>query len=124
MNSNRLARLTDLPLNYREDQRANLNPQLRQLNLRLGLRSALDFLLNPPAALLVGGAVGLLYKRRYGLASLLVVGLTLQRLLAQTGGSAKDREREARARRGMEFERRTLKAQRGDYGKLDLIAFK
>ncbi|MBJ6801314.1 hypothetical protein [Geomonas propionica] len=122
MNSDNLARLADLPLNYRRDQRSNLDPQVRQLNLKLGLQSALDLFSDPRAALLVGGALGLIYKRRYGLASLLVGGLVLRRVLSRTG--AGERDDVARQRREKEFERRALKAQRGDYGHLEVIAFK
>ncbi|MBJ6751815.1 hypothetical protein [Geomonas anaerohicana] len=122
MNSDNLAQLADLPLNYRENQRGNLDPQVRQLNLKLGLQSALELLRDPRAALLVGGALGLIYKRRYALASLLVGGLVLQRALANAAG--REPAEVARQRREREFERRALKAQRGDYGHLEVIAFK
>ncbi|GFO65813.1 hypothetical protein M1B72_01265 [Geomonas paludis] len=122
MNSDNLAQLADLPLNYREDQRGNLDPQVRQLNLKLGLQSALDLLADPRAALLVGGALGLIYRRRYALASLLVGGLVLQRALSRAGSG--EPAEVARQRREREFERRALKAQRGDYGHLEVIAFK
>ena len=121
MKDDRLATLTDHPLNYRQDQRGNLNPQLRQLNLKLGAQTAVDFLLNPPAALLVGGTLGLLLKRKFALAALFVGGFVLQQRMARLGATEAKRKREARE---IEFERRTLKAQRGDYGKLDVIAFK
>lgn len=124
MNSDNLARLADLPLNFRQDQRANLNPQLRQLNLKLGLQSALKMLLDPPAALLLVGAAGLLYKRRYGFASLLLGGLVLQQTRSRFAAQADVQESEARKRREIEFERRALKAQRGDYGQLEVIAFR
>ncbi|WP_224983797.1 hypothetical protein [Geomonas agri] len=122
MNSDKLARLADLPLNYREDQRGNLNPQVRELTLKLGLQSVLEFLGDPRTALLVGGAFGLLYKRKYALASLVVGGLVLQRALSR--GATGDGGEVARQRREKEFERRALKAQRGDYGHLEVIAFK
>ncbi|QWV93133.1 hypothetical protein KP004_18505 [Geomonas oryzisoli] len=120
MNRDNLARLADLPLNFREDQRGNLDPQVRELNLKLGLQSALELLRDPKAALLMGGALALLYKRKYALASLLVGGMVLQRALSHAGEEGEA----ARKRRETEFERRALKAQRGDYGKLEVIAFK
>ncbi|MBU5611610.1 hypothetical protein [Geomonas azotofigens] len=124
MNGDKLARLADLPLNYREDQRGNLDPQVRQLNLKLGLQSALDLLGDPSAALLIGGALGLLYKRKYLFASLLVGGVALRRALSRSGAGTGDQGEAARRRREIEFERRALKAQRGDYGQLEVIAFK
>jgi hypothetical protein len=124
MNSDNLARLADLPLNFRQDQRANLDPQLRQLNLKLGLQSAVKMLLDPPASLLLMGAAGLLYKRRYGLAGLLLGGLVLQQARKRAAVPADVRESEARKRKEIEFERRALKAQRGDYGPLEVIAFR
>ncbi|QXE90235.1 hypothetical protein KP001_17725 [Geomonas subterranea] len=122
MNSDKLAGLEDLPLNYREDQRGNLDPQVRELNLKLGLQSALEFLLAPPAALLIGGALGLIYKRRYALASLVVGGMVLRQTLSR--GTAAEEEEVTCKRKEIEFERRALKAQRGDYGRLEVIAFK
>lgn len=124
MNSDNLARLADLPLNFRQDQRANLDPQLRQLNLKLGLQAAVNMLLAPPASLLLVGAAGLLYKRRYGLAGLLLGGAVLQQALSGLAVPAGVRESEARRRREREFERRALKAQRGVYGQLEVIAFR
>ncbi|QXE86327.1 hypothetical protein KP003_18525 [Geomonas nitrogeniifigens] len=124
MNSDNLERLADLPLNYREDQRGNLDPQVRELNLKLGLQSALDLLRDPRAALLAGGALALFYKRKYALASLLVGGMVLQRALSRAGAAGGGEREAARKRREIEFERRALKAQRGDYGKLEVIAFK
>lgn len=124
MKRDNLAQLADHPLNYEADQAANLAPQLRQLNLKLGLQSALELVSNPPSSLMVAGAVGLLLKRRFGLASLLVAGIVLRQALQVPEAPSARRGKEPRGRRDMEFERRALKAQRGDYGKLEVIPFK
>lgn len=114
----------DRPLNFREDQKKNLDPQLRRLNVKLGGRALLDFALSPPPYLLLAGALGLLVRRRFALASLLAGGFVLQQALSRVGGSDAQEEQEQRSQRELAFERRAMKAQRGDYGRLDVIAFK
>lgn len=113
--------LDDAPLNYRTDQKANLNPQLRTLDLKLGLESALELVSDPAAGLLLAAAAGALAKRRYALASLFAAGLILKQALARRNGS---RFLTPVQLRELEFERRALKVQRGDYGNLQPIAFK
>lgn len=120
----KLTEWTERPLNFREDQRENLDPQLRRLSVRLGAHALLDFALNPPAYLLLAGAVGLLAKRRFALASLLAGGFVLQQALSRVGATDAREELDEKKRREIAFERRAMKAQRGDYGRLDVIAFK
>lgn len=108
-----LNRLSDHPLNFEKDQ----VPNLRRLDLRLAVRRGMELLRDPPAALLLGGTLGLLVKRRFALASLCAAGLILERAMTRPG----------RARRrdgGIAFERAVLKAQRGDYGSLEVIPFR
>lgn len=114
------AELSDNPLNYIHDQKRNLNPELRRLNRRLALQRALAFASDPSATLLLGGALGALLTRRYALASLLVTGLALQQAVTKHSATKK-RQTEKMA---LELERFAVKAQRGDYGKLAVIAFK
>lgn len=114
--------LSDNPLNYIHDQKRNLNPELRRLNRRLALQNALAFASDPSATLLLGGALGALFTRRYALASLLVTGLALQQAVAKRS-DPKKRLKEKRALE-LELERYAVKAQLGDYGKLAVIAFK
>lgn len=120
----KLTEWAESPLNYREDQRENLDPQLRRLNVRLGAHALLDLVLNPPAYLLLAGAVGLLAKRRFALASFLAGGFVLQRALSRVGATGAQERLEEKKRREIAFERRAMKSQRGDYGRLDVIAFK
>lgn len=120
----KLTEWAERPLNFSEDQRENLDPQLRRLNMNLGARALLDFLLNPPAYLLLAGAVGLLARRRFALASLLAGGFVLQQALSRVGATDAQESLEEKRRREIAFERRAVKAQRGDYGRLDVIAFK
>lgn len=113
--------LDDAPLNYRTDQRANLNPLLRRLDAKLGLESALELVSDPASGLLLAAAAGALVRRRYALASFFAAGLIVKQALARRNGS---RFLSARQLRELEFERRVLKVQRGDYGNLQPIAFK
>ncbi|BCG49011.1 hypothetical protein GEOBRER4_n3907 [Citrifermentans bremense] len=119
-----LSRNSDHPLNYAVDQRSSLNPQLRQLNLKLGLETALEVVYDPPATLLLGGTVALLLKRRFALASLCAAGFLLRHTMAKRPQAPKWRLLKDRERKEIEFERSVLKAQRGDYGNLEVIAFK
>ncbi|ACH40861.1 hypothetical protein Gbem_3869 [Citrifermentans bemidjiense Bem] len=120
----RLSRNSDEPLNYAVDQQSNLTPQLRRMNLKLGLETALGVVSDPPATLLLGGAVALLLKRRFALASLCAAGFLLRQTITKRPTVPRWRLLTARERREIEFERSVLKAQRGDYGNLEVIAFK
>lgn len=120
----KLSRNSDEPLNYAADRQSNLTPQLRQLNLKLGLETALEVVSDPPATLLLGGAVAMLLKRRFALASLCAAGFLLRQTMAKRPPAPKWRLFTPGERKEIEFERSVLKAQRGDYGNLEVIAFK
>jgi hypothetical protein len=120
----KLFRISDERLNYSVDRQSNLTPQLRQLNLKLGLETALQVVSDPPATLLLGGAVALLVKRRFALASLCAAGFLLRQTITKRPAGPRWRLLTARQRKEIEFERSVLKAQRGDYGNLEVIAFK
>lgn len=120
----KLSRISDEPLNYAVERQSNLTPQLRQLNLKLGLETALELVSDPPATLLLGGTVALLLKRRFALASLCAAGFLLRQTIAKRPARPRWRLLTARQRKEIEFERSVLKAQRGDYGNLEVIAFR
>lgn len=106
---------SDRSLNYYSDQMPDIKPRLRRLNWKWGLQKV------PSSALLLGGAVGLLLRRRYAGASLLLGGFLLRQVL---NGTAVARPAREAGRDEIELERYALKAQRGDFGKLEVIAFK
>jgi hypothetical protein len=112
----------DLPLNYYSDQLPDINPQLRHLNLARVIDTARDNLGVISAAVLIGGAVGSLLKRKFAFASCLVLGFALQQTMSRRG--AHRRELAGKDRNEIDLERYALKAQRGDYGNLEVIAFK
>lgn len=120
----KLSRNSDQPLNFDVDQQSNLTPQLRQLNLKLGLETALEVVSDPPATLLLGGTVALLLNRRFALASLCAAGFLLRQTMTRRPTSPRWHRLTAGERKEIEFERSVLKAQRGDYGNLEVIAFK
>ncbi len=111
------------PINYNPDQEANFNPQLRRLNMKLLLNALIGIVSDPPATLLLGGTFAALLRRKYLLASFFAAGFALQQTAARPPGP-KGRGRSLRQREELEFERLAMKAQRGDYGRLEVIAFK
>lgn len=115
--------LADAPLDY-TDQRRNLNPQLRTLDLKLGIETAAQFLTEPAHALLVGSALAFMFRRRYAALALGAAGVFLQRAKGRRAGSPELAERKERERLEMKFQRYAIKAQRGDYGKLEIIPFR
>ncbi|HJV34003.1 MAG TPA: hypothetical protein VJ604_02960 [Geomonas sp.] len=119
----KMEKYSDLPLNYYADQVPDINPQLRRLDLQWLGESALENLTLISSALLLGTAVGFLFKRKVAIASYLALGFVLQQTVL--GGRISRFRRSIREqRKDIELERRALKAQRGDYGKLEVIAFK
>ncbi|GFO58201.1 hypothetical protein GMST_05260 [Geomonas silvestris] len=112
--------LSDRPLNFYDDQLPDIGSKLRRLNLRWGARQILT---RVPTAALLGALFRSLLRRKFLHASFYAAGLVLQRALLRKlgqegeGGSGKKRS-------NTEIERYALKAQRGDYGKLEVIAFK
>jgi hypothetical protein len=120
-----LEEFDDKALNYYPDQVPDIKPQLRQLNLQLASGAALKLLVPPSASMLLGGAAVSILKRRFFMASCFAAGLLLKLALTdrQTRASS-SRARSKREREDKEIERYALKAQRGDFGKLEVIAFK
>lgn len=118
----RVERLSDRPLNYFSDQLPDIEPALRRLNLKWAARQAL---LRVPVAALVAGLFRNLLKRRIFRATCWGAGLLAQLALTRWARRSRnaqlprDRHRDETA-----LERYALKAQRGDYGKLEVIAFK
>ncbi|GFO66996.1 hypothetical protein GMLC_05750 [Geomonas limicola] len=108
--------MTDAPLNFYDDQLPDIGSKLRRLNLRWGVRQVL---MRVPTAALVGALLRYLLRRKFLLASCCAVGLVLQRTLLRKAhkGNHDDRDR-------VDVERYAYKAQRGDYGKLEVIPFK
>ena len=119
--------LGDRALNYYPDQLPDIKPQLRKLNVLWGLGTAREMVSTPASAALLGGAAVALLRRRFVAASFFAAGLFLQQALSKratrgtlhNGTGQRDIERE-----DLEIERYALKVRRGDYGKLEVIAFK
>lgn len=115
---------SDRSLNYYSDQVPDIKPQLRQLNLEWGLQTALEKI-GLPSAMLLGGACGFLFRRKFTLASFFVAGFVLQQALVNRRRQfSRLRRPVARETNDIELERYALKAQLGDYGKLEVIPFK
>ena len=119
-----IVELADRALNYYPDQVRDIAPQLRKLNLQWGLQKVLDELSVPAA--LVGGGLAFLLRRRFATAaSFCLAGYLLQQArVKRVALVATSRHRRERGRNEIELERYALKAQRGDYGKLEVIPFK
>jgi hypothetical protein len=116
--------VSDEPLNY-SDRVRNINPQLRQLDLQWLLETAKENIGVISSALLLGGAVGFLFKRRYIIASNLVLASILQQVVLKQLRIGKQKRINGKTpKEEIELERFALKAERGDYGKIDFIAFK
>ena len=124
LENRRLVELADRALNYYPDQMRDIEPRLRKLNLQWGLQKVLDKLSVPAA--LAGGALAFLLRRRFATAaSFCLAGYLLQQaLLKRVALLATSRHRIVRGRNEIELERYALKAQRGDFGKLEVIPFK
>lgn len=117
----RAEKLNDHSLNYDPDLRPNIDSRLRHLDMEWLLATARENLPVLSSALLVGGALGFLFKRKFTVASNFLLALLLQQaLLKQRQGNT----RAGRSKEDIELERYALKVERGDYGKLDVIAFK
>jgi len=108
--------LTDTPLNFYDDQLPGIGSKLRRLNLRWGGR---QILMRVPTAALLGALLRNLLRRKFLFASFCAAGLLLQRTLLRKVDKG---ERGDSGR--VDLERYALKAQRGDYGKLQVIPFK
>ncbi|GFO53378.1 hypothetical protein GMSM_03850 [Geomonas sp. Red276] len=117
--------LDDRPLNLIQDQIPDIKPQLRHIDLQWVKETAVDNANLLSSAILAGTAVGLLLKRKVPAASFFVAGLVLQQILVrrkpELARMIKERKRK---REDLKMERYAMKAQRGDYGKLEVIPFR
>lgn len=111
---------SDRSLNYYSDQLPDIQKNLRQLNLARNLER-LDL---PLSALFAGGALVFLLKKRFAAASFFVLGFMIQQILKQRPLSSPMRNLGVGERNELELERYALKAQRGDYGKIEVIPFR
>lgn len=106
----------DRPLNYYSDQMANIRRRLSDLNLNQGVNGAIDLIL-------LAAGVGFMVRRKYPLGSLFLAGLLLKS--AMRGVSIPTPHlRPARDQNDIDVERYALKAERGDYGHLEVIPFR
>ncbi|SNB47175.1 hypothetical protein [Geobacter sp. DSM 9736] len=117
--------MDDRPLNYYPDQAVDIDQELRQVNRESVLERALEMITAPSSVLLLSAGIGLVLRRRIGLGSVLLAGFLLRNALV-----TKNPPRSLLRRLGMrekdelDVERYALKAQRGDYGKLEVIPFR
>ncbi|MBT1073559.1 hypothetical protein [Pelotalea chapellei] len=107
----------DLSLNFSSDQKQDIKRQLRTINWKRTPEMAGAAL----SAILLGAAGGFLVKGKLLKATLCVVGFLYQQGLKEEIPQLSSMSREKRDR---ELERYALKAQRGDYGKLEVIPFR
>lgn len=117
----KMEKYSDRPLNFDTDQVPDINPQIRRLDLQWLGETALENITIISAAVLLGGALGFLLKRKVAIASCLAAGAVLQQVVLGRGSRL---QRLDEQRKDTELERYALKAQRGDYGKLEVIPFK
>lgn len=118
----KMEKYSDRPLNFDADQVPDINPQVRRLDVEWLGETALENITIISSVLLLGGALGFLVKRKLVVASCLAAGFVLQQVVL--GGSSPRLRRLDQQRRDTELERYALKAQRGDYGKLEVIPFR
>lgn len=104
---------SDKPLNFNRDQLPNIKGKLRHLNMERGL----DMAMTSTALMLLGSGLGFLMTRRYKLASFLGIAFIVQQVF-------ENRRIDRHDPNEIEFERRALKLERGDFGKLEVIPFK
>lgn len=119
---NRAQELNDHSLNYDPDLKPNIDSRLRQLDMEWVAATAREKLPILSSGLLIGGALTFLFKRKFIIASNFVLVFLLQQALLKHR-HGKD-SAGGRSREDVELERYALKVERGDYGKLDVIAFK
>lgn len=106
----------DRPLNYYSDQSPNIRGRLTDLEIDKGVNTIVPFAL-------LTGAVGMLLRRRYLFGALFVGGFLLNAYRV----GRRQPELEAKNVRdpfNTDVERYALKAERGDYGHLEVIPFK
>ena len=111
---------SDRSLNYYSDQLPDIQKNLRQLNLAWGFERARL----PLSVIFISGALGFLLKRRYAAASFFALGLLIQQILKKQPLSSQQRKLGVGERNELELERYAMKAQRGDFGKIEVIPFR
>lgn len=104
---------SDKPLNFARDQLPNLRNKLRSLDLERGM----DVAMTATGLVLLGTGIGLLFAHRYRLATAVGAAFLLQQVLEYRQIQGEDVNE-------LELERRALKLERGDYGKLEVIPFR
>jgi hypothetical protein len=115
----------DFPLNYYDDQLPDIKPQLRRVDLKLAFDWSVDNLSLVASGLLLAGTLGFLLKRKFALASFLAAGLAAQQVFNRIGGGDfRGRMPKEREKTDLSIERYALKAQKGDYGKMEVIPFR
>jgi hypothetical protein len=114
---------SDEPLNYK-DRVKNINPQLRRLDLQWLFEAVRENGNLLSSALLVGGAAALIYRRRYIFGGNLALAFLIQQVVLWQRRKGNEANRGKTPKDDIEIERFALKAERGDYGKIDFIAFK
>lgn len=111
---------SDRSLNYYSDQLPDIEKNLGQLNLAWGFeRMGL-----PLSVVLISGAAGFLLKRKFAAASFFVFALLIQQILKKQPLSPALRNLGVGDKNELELERYAMKAQRGDFGKIEVIPFR
>lgn len=115
----------DQSLNYSSDLVPDIQQQLRQVKWESSLARAPEMAGAALSAVLLGAACGYLLKGKLLKASLCVTGFLYQQgLKEQISPNLSLNHLGVRERKELELERYALKAQRGDYGKLEVIPFR
>jgi hypothetical protein len=104
---------SDKPLNFKRDQVPNIRTQIGVLNRKQGLEVAMT----STRLALLGAGIGLVLAHRYKLASAVGAAFLLQQILQYRLVRGEDVNE-------LELERRALKLERGDFGKLEVIPFR
>lgn len=114
---------SDEPLNYKDRVR-NINPQLRRLDLQWLFEAVRENANLLSSAVLVGGAATMIFRRRYILGGNLALAFLIQQVVLWQRRKGKYGSHGKTPKDDIEIERFALKAERGDFGKIDFIAFK
>jgi hypothetical protein len=106
----------DRPLNYYSDQVSNIRGQLRNLKIDKGVNTTVPYML-------LTGAAAMLLRRRYLFGALFLGGFLLNAY--RVGRRLPELEaKSVRDPLNTDVEQYALKAERGDYGHLEVIPFK
>lgn len=107
---------SDRPLNFEQEQEQNLNRQLRKLYLH----EDLDRLRAFTSMLVLGSGLGLMVARKYRWGAAALTGF----LLLEAWEGLRSPAPSPRNGVDPELARRAAKAERGDFGNLEVIPFK